>query len=134
MLFRMCGIERIGHLNGQRKQGLGIHGLARDAMLQRHPVQKLHGDKGLAVLLANVVNGADVGMIQGGCRLGFALETGQGLRVAGNFRGQKFECDETVQAGVLGLVNHTHAATAQLLENAVVRNSLADHCQRMLRG
>ena len=133
-LFRMCGIERVGHFDGQREQGLGVHGLARDAMLQRHPVQKLHGDKRLAVLLANVVNGADVGMIQGGCRLGFALETGQGLRVAGNFRGQKFEGNETVQAGVFGLVNHAHAATAQLLENAVVRNRLADHCQRMLRG
>ena len=49
------------------------------------PVQKLHGDERLAVLLANVVNGADVGMIQSGSRLSFALETGQGLRVAGNF-------------------------------------------------
>ena len=59
--FRMCGIERIGHLDGQREQGLGVHRLARDAMLQGHPVQKFHGDKRLAVLLANVVNGADVG-------------------------------------------------------------------------
>ena len=122
--FGVRGIERIGDFDGQREQGLGVHGLARDAMLQRHAVQKLHGDEGLAVLLADVVNGADVGMIQGGCGLGFALETGEGLRVAGNFLGQKLEGDKTMKPGVFGFVDHAHAAAAQLLENAVVRNRL----------
>ena len=103
-------------------------------MLQRHPVQKLHGDERLAVLLANVVDGADVGVIQRGCGLGFALETGEGLRVTGNFLGQKLEGNKTVQPGVLGLVDHAHTAAAQLLDNAVVRNGLPDHWQRMLRG
>ena len=133
-LFCVGGIERVGDFNGQRKQGLGVHGLAGDTVLQRDPVEKLHGDKRLAVLLANVVNGADVGMIQGGCGLGFALEAGQGLRVAGHFPGQKLECDKTVQPRVFSLVDHAHTAAAQLLNNAVVRNSLPDHWQRMLRG
>ncbi len=103
-------------------------------MLQSHPVQKLHGDEGLAVLLANVVDGADVGVIQSGCGLGFALEAGEGLRVAGNFLGQKLERDETVKPRVFGFVDHAHTAAAQLLENAVVRNRLANHWQGMLRG
>ena len=34
-----------------------------NAMLQRHPVEKLHGDEGMTILLANVINRADVGMI-----------------------------------------------------------------------
>jgi hypothetical protein len=32
-----------------------------------------------------------------------------------------------MQAAVLSLVNHTHATTAQFLDNAVVRDGLADH-------
>src|SRR5438270_619032 len=37
-----------------------------------------------------------------------------------------------MQPGVLGLVHHAHAATAQLLEDAVVRNDLIDHWIEML--
>jgi hypothetical protein len=33
-------------------------------MLQRLPVQKFHGDEALALVLANFVDGADVGMVQ----------------------------------------------------------------------
>jgi hypothetical protein len=32
-----------------------------------------------------------------------------------------------VKAIVFGLVNHAHAATAEFLEDTVVRNGLADH-------
>ena len=78
--FRVRGIERIGHFDGQREQGLGVHGLAGDAMLQRDPIQKLHGDKRLAVLLANVVDRADVGGDSGrkqpGLRVGNARVPG----------------------------------------------------------
>ena len=86
-LFRVRGIERIGYFDGQRQQRLGLHRLARDAMLQRHPVQKLHGDEGLAVLLANVINRANVGVIQCGCSLGFALEAGKRLEGLWQLRG-----------------------------------------------
>ncbi len=103
-------------------------------MLQRDPVQILHGDKRLAVLFANVVEGANVGVIQSGCGLGFALEAGQGLGVAGNFLRQKLECYKTVKPRVFGFVDHAHTATAQPFDDAVVRNSLPDHWQAMLRG
>ena len=96
-------------------------------MLQRHAIQKLHGDERLAVLLADFVNGADVGMVQGRGGLGFALKTGQSLRVSGDFLGQELQGHKAVQPGVLGLVDHTHPATAQLLDDAVVRDGLADH-------
>ena len=102
-------------------------GRARDAMLQRHAVQKLHGDEGLAVLLADVVDGADVGMIQRGSGPGFAAEAVQGLRVAGDLVGQELEGDEAMQPRVLGLVDHTHTAAAELFHDAVVRDGLVDH-------
>jgi hypothetical protein len=73
-------------------------------------------------------------VVESGRGLGFALESGQGLGIAGNFLGKEFESDEAMKPGVFGFVDHTHATTAQLLENAVVRNRRAYHWQEMLRG
>ena len=79
-------------------------------------------------ILANVMDGADVGVIQGRSRLCFTLKAGECLRIACHIVWQELECDETVQAGVLGLIDHAHPAATYLFENAVVRNGLADHC------
>ena len=96
-------------------------------MLQRRAVQKLHGDERLAVLLANVINRADVGVVQCGCSLRLALKTGERLRVTGHFLRQELERDEAMQPRVLSFIDHTHAATTELLDDAVVRDGLADH-------
>ena len=45
----------------------------------------------------------------------------------GNLIRQEFQGDETSEFDILGLVDQTHAASAQFLEDAVVRNGLADH-------
>ena len=123
----MRRVQRIGDLDGQRQQRVQFHGTPGDHVLQGHAIQILHGDKRLAVLLANVVNGADVGMVQRGSRLRLALEAAERLRILGHFIGQKLERDEAVQPRVLGLIDHTHAAAAQLVDNAVMRNGLPDH-------
>ena len=111
----------------EREQGLDVQRAARDAVLQSHALEKLHGDEGVAFVLADVVNGADVGMVQRGGGLGFALETAQRLRVSGDVVGKKFQRDEAVQARVFGLVDNAHAAAAELFDDAVVRDGLADH-------
>ena len=67
------------------------------------------------------------GMIEGRGGLRFTLEAAEGLRVAGDFVGQEFQGDKTMQAGVFGLVYHTHSATTELLDDAVMRDGLADH-------
>jgi hypothetical protein len=38
-----------------------------------------------------------------------------------------------MQLYVLSLVDHTHPSAAQLLDDAVVRNGLADHWRQILR-
>ena len=53
-------------------------------MFQRHAVQKLHRNERLAILLPDVINRANIRVIQCGCGLRFALETSQGLRVSRN--------------------------------------------------
>ncbi len=78
-------------------------------------------------MLVNIVNRADVGMIEGGGGLGFALEALQGLMVLGHFFRQELERDEAVELGVLGLVDNTHPTAPKLLNNPVMRDDRADH-------
>jgi hypothetical protein len=99
-------------------------------MLQGHAIQKFHGDERMAAFLSNVVNGADVGMVQSGSGLRLSLETAEGLRISGNFIGQKLQSYKAVQASVLGLVNDAHSAAAEFLDDAVMRNSSSDHCKK----
>ncbi len=51
-------------------------------MLQRETVQELHHDKRLTVLLTDIVNRADVGMVECGSRLRFPAEPFECLMVA----------------------------------------------------
>jgi hypothetical protein len=66
-------------------------------------------------------------MVQGGSGLGLALETGQRLGIARDFLRKEFQSDKTVEPDVFGLVNHTHSTAAQHLEDAIVRDGLANH-------
>ena len=109
-----------------RQKRLHLHRSPRDAVLQRHAVQKLHGDERFAVLVVNFVDGADVRMIQCRGSLGFALKAAECLRVFGYLVGQELEGDKATELDILGLVDHTHPAAAQLLDDAVVRDGLAD--------
>ena len=84
-------------------------------MLQRHAIQKLHGDERCAVLVVNFVDRADVGVIQRGGGLGFTLKTAEGLRVFGYVFGQELQSDKAAELHVLGLVHHTHAPASDPL-------------------
>jgi len=53
-------------------------------VLQRHAVQKLHGDERLAVAFVDFVDCADVGMVEGGSCLGLTPETLQCLAISGH--------------------------------------------------
>ena len=127
----MSGIERVGNLNCQTEQNIRLDGLSADQMLERFAIQKLHGDECLSVLLADVVNGANIRMIQRGCGLRFALETGKSLRVASNFLRQEFERDEAMKPGVFRFVNDAHPAAAQFFDDAVVGNRASNEWGRI---
>jgi len=83
----VCRIERVGNFDGNGKELFQVEGLPGDAVFQSHPIEEFHHHKRAAVFLADIVHGADVGMVQGGCNPGLSLESSQGLRVAGHFSG-----------------------------------------------
>ena len=98
-----------------------------DAALQVLALEQFHHNERLPMLLVNFVNSADAGMIQRGRSLRLPFKAGQCLSIFGYFVGQKLQRDKAVQFHVLGLIDDTHPAAAQLLDDAVVRDSLADH-------
>ncbi len=101
--------------------------LAGNAMLQRLAFQQLHGDERTALEFANVVNGADVRMVERGSGARFATESLDSLSVMRNIVGQEFQRDIATETRVLGLINHTHSAAADLFEHVVMRDGATNH-------
>jgi hypothetical protein len=52
------------------------------------------------------------------------------MRIAGYGIGQKFERHKTMQARIFRLVDHTHPAATEFLDNPVVRNGFSDHVEK----
>ncbi len=127
----VSGIQSIGNLNRQTEQNFHLDGLSADKMLQRHAIQVLHGNERLPVVLADVVNGANIRMIQRGSGLRFALETGERLRVACNFLRQEFESHEAMKARVFGFIDDSHSAAAEFFNDAVVGNRASGEWRRI---
>ena len=130
--LRLCRLQCIRDLNGEiqellRWQGRGTRRSYPQAVLKRLALQKLHDDEGLTFVLSNLVNRADIGVIECRGSLRFTLEPFQGLSVLGEFFRQEFQGDGALELGVLGLIDHTHAPAAQLLQDAVVGEGLTNH-------
>src|SRR5712692_4247988 len=125
--LRMGGVQSVGDLDAPIEHEFGGQRLAGDTVVQRCAFEEFHDEEGLAVAFANVVNGADVRMIQRGSRAGFALQTLERARIAGQFRRQEFEGYVTAEPGIFGLVDNTHPTFSQLLNHTVMGNGISDH-------
>ena len=97
-----------------------------DSVLQRGAFEILHDDKGAAILLADIVNGADVRVIQRRRGSSLAAKATQRVRVASQFVRQELHRDNPMEPLVLRLVHDAHPARADLLENAVMGRGPAD--------
>ena len=124
--FRVGRVERVSNLYSQIQHRFERERFTFDAMFERLAVHELHGDKLLTALLSDVVNGADVRMVERGGGLRFALETLKGLEVARHPFRQELEGDGSMKPGVFCLVDHTHAPATELFQDAVVRDGLPE--------
>ena len=121
--------RRSGSEPNHRLEGEGPGG---EAVLQRRALQILHGDERSAVLLADVVDRADVWMVERRGGPGFTLKAAQGLGITRQIVGDELERHGTVQPRIFGFVDHAHPAAAELLDDAVVRERLTN--QRVAAG
>jgi hypothetical protein len=81
--------------------------------------------KRLAPFHHNLLTSLDLA-VQGRSSLRLSLEASQKVDVLGHLVGQEFQSYEAVELDVLGLANHTHAATSQLFDDVVVGDGLPE--------
>jgi hypothetical protein len=96
-------------------------------LLETSALEALHHDERLPLVLADVVDGADVGVVQGRGGSFLALESLSGPRFVESPFGEELQRHRAAQPRVLGRVDNPHASTAQFLTDTVVRNRLAGH-------
>ncbi len=102
-------------------------GTAFNLVVEVLALDELHGKEGPAALLADFINGTNVGMTESGGSRSFPFEALAGLFVFEQMRRQKLQRDRALQLRVFGFVDDTHAALAELPGDLVVRNGPADH-------
>ena len=83
--LRVRGVQRIGNLSRQVQHFVRLEKFPGQALLQGLPLQQLHVNEGLALVLLNSVDGADVGMVERGRRPRLTPESFQRLPVLGEF-------------------------------------------------
>ncbi len=122
----MRRIQRIGYLNCKTEQHFTFNWLAADALFQRHAIQIFHGDETQIAVSADLVERANVGMVQCRRRARLAAKSLQSLRIARQLVRQKLQRDKSPELGVLGLINNTHSAAAEFFDDAVMGNCAAN--------
>jgi hypothetical protein len=88
----VCAIKCVGDLRPEIEQAIHRNRLALDAVFQGGAIEILHHDVLAVLILADVVNGADIGMIERGRRPCLTPEALQGLRVLSQIVGQELQC------------------------------------------
>jgi hypothetical protein len=72
--FAVGSFESAGDLNPQFKHLLDRQRVAIHVLLERQAFEQLHDEVLLPLVFSHVVNGANVRIVQRGCRVCFALE------------------------------------------------------------
>ena len=96
-------------------------------------IHKLHDDEDLVVFFLDRVDRRDIGVVQG--RRGLCLDS-EALAVritGGDMAREKLYRDVAFQMLVVGFVDDTHPAFADVVGDSVVRNDLADHAGALRR-
>jgi hypothetical protein len=90
-------------------------------------LQQLHDDKRLAIVIPDIVKGANIGMVEDGYGPGLSSEARHRSAGCRQLHGQEFEDNVTTQADVFGPVHLSHATLANLLNDPVMGNRFANH-------
>jgi len=59
----VSGVERVRDLDANLQNTIEFQRAVADQMLERRTVEKLHGDKGAAVLVVDFIDSADIWMV-----------------------------------------------------------------------
>src|SRR5689334_22383380 len=113
----MGSIKCVRHLNPKFEYSVEVKRLVSDQRRQGLTLQQFHRNKVLSVVLADLVNSANIGVAKRRGEPRFATKSFQNVGITRERFGQKFQGDKTAQGGVLCLVNHTHTTSPEHLED-----------------
>jgi hypothetical protein len=122
--LRMCRVQRIGDLDAQIEHRFDLRRLATNYVPECLPLQQFHRNESSSICLVDLVDRADVWVVQGGRSLGLPLKTAEGLSVVGKLVGKELQGDVATELEVFRLVHHTHAPAPDPAEDAVMGNRL----------
>jgi hypothetical protein len=124
--FGVCGVERVGDLDAETKRIFERKRLVAYGVLQSVAFEAFHDDERVTVYFADFMDGADIGMIQRGGGLSFALETQKSLLIPRDVVREKFQRDKPAKLGVFGFVDDAHASAAEFFEDKKMCEGAAD--------
>ena len=84
------GVERVGDFDCEIEERIQFERPAPDVVVERNTLHEFHHNEGAAFEIAEVMDGADIGMIESRCRLRFESKTVQTQRIARHFFRKKF--------------------------------------------
>src|SRR5262249_38519687 len=87
----MRSVKRISSLDGQIEEQFHLDRLSTNPLFQRLAFKQLHGDKLPSLVFADVVDGANVWMIQCRCCAGLTQEPFNRCAIAANLISEKFQ-------------------------------------------
>ncbi len=106
-------IDKPGDLDRNLERLVDPQSALLQTAFQRLAFEVLHDEERGAVQFANVVERADMRMIELRDRAGFAVEAVAELRISGQRLRENFDRDGAIEARVARLVDLTHAASAE---------------------
>ena len=87
----MCRAQSPGRIDADLHDPLQLHPAIRDQVLQSRPLQEFHYDERAPGFFANIVDRADVGMVQSGSGLRLTSKTIERLGILRHFIRKEFE-------------------------------------------
>src|SRR5262245_16425210 len=123
----MCPRQSLRDLNADCDGVLDWQRTLADPAAQRRAFDELHGNEDHAIRLADLVDGCDVWMGNGGGGTRLAQKPGTPIFVGDDVRGENLQRNRTPQVLVLGPEDHTHPALADFGEDSEVGKGPSFH-------
>src|SRR6516225_712579 len=95
--------------------------------VKRLALEQLHHQKGSPAVFFDGMHGANTRVVQRRSRPRFPQKTFERLRIAMLVFRQELQRHAPAELAILGLINHTHAAAAQLAKDSVMPDRLPVH-------
>jgi hypothetical protein len=114
--------ESVGELDAVVHDLVDGQGSRRQQRVERLPLDELHRNVGLAVRLADFMNGADIRMVESGSGSRFTRQPCVRGGIVEAAAKENFDCDVAVEPFVVGAIDLAHSAGAELAGDPVVSN------------